>query len=189
MMLLVEWDPAFWGIKSLVQYMMPVCTTLTKFTVIKRLYFFLSFLLNKFSLFPFVWCWLCLPIICIVFCEFTWITFKCHLISEWNFCAFKSPKKSTNLMTDLCPSFMWQKSDKDLVGFLVDLKTPKLYSEINWPLVAPGQKSMFLLFFSGSTLSQELISFWRILCITSLCLVMAPHHSHFCFDTFCRDHP
>ena len=134
---------------------------------------------------PFVWCWLCLPIICIIFWQFTWIRTKGHLISEWNFCAFKSPKKSTNLMTDLCPSFMGQKSDKNLVGFLGDLKTPKLHSEINWPLVALGQKSIFLLFFSGSTLSQGLISFWKILCITSLCLVMAPHYSHFHFDPFC----
>ena len=130
-LLLVEWDTAFWGITSLVQYMMPVCTTLTKFTVIKRLYFFLSFLLNTFLLFTFVWCWLCLPIICIIFWQFTWIRTKGHLISEWNFCAFKSPKKSTNFLTDLCPCFMGQKSDKNLVGFLGDLKTPKIYSEVN----------------------------------------------------------
>ena len=116
---------------------------------------------------PYVWCWLCLPIICIIFWQFTWIRTKGHLISEGNFCAFKSPKKSTNLMTDLCPCFMGQKSDKDLVGFLGDLKTSKLHSEINWTLVALGRKSMFLLFFSGSTLSQELISFWRILCFAT----------------------
>ena len=30
---------------------------------------------------------------------------------------------------------LWQKSVKDLVGFLGDLKTPKFHSEINWPLV------------------------------------------------------
>ena len=133
---------------------------------------------------PFVWCWLCLPIIYIIFWQFAWIRTKGHLISEWNFCAFKSPKKSTNFLTDLCPSFMGQKSVKNLVGFLGDLKTPKLHSEINWPLVALGLKSM-LLFFSGPTLSQGLIGFWRILCITSLCLVMPSHYSHFHFDSFC----
>ena len=78
-----------------------------------------------------------------------------------------------------------QKSVKNLFGFLGDLKTPKLHSEINWPLVALRRKSIFLLFFSGSTLSQGLISFWRILCITSLCLVMAAHYSHFYSDSFC----
>ena len=102
--------------------------------------------------------------------QFTWIITKGHLISEWTFWAFKSPKKSTNFLTNLCPSFMGQKSDKNLVGFLGDLKTPKLHSEINWPLVALGQKSMFLLFFSV---------------FSSLCLVMAPDYSHFYFDPFC----
>ena len=57
----------------------------------------------------------------------------------------------------------------------------KLHCEINWPLEARGQKSMFLLFFSGSTLSQ---GFWKILCITSLWLVMAPHYSQYHFDPF-----
>ena len=89
---------------------------------------------------------------------------------------------STNFLTDLCPSFMGQKPVKKWVGFFGDLKTTKLHSDINWPLVALGLK---FLFFSGSTLSQGLISFWRILCITSLCLVMAPHYSHFHFDPFC----
>ena len=41
---------------------------------------------------------------------------KGQLISEWNFCVFKSPKK---------PNFIGQKSVKNLVGFLGDLKTPK----------------------------------------------------------------
>ena len=41
---------------------------------------------------------------------------KGQLISEGNFGVFKSPKK--------------QKSVKELVGFLEDLKTPKFHSEI-----------------------------------------------------------
>ena len=40
---------------------------------------------------------------------------------------------------------------------------------------------MFPLFFSGSTLSQ---GFRKILCITSLWLVMAPHYSQYHFDPF-----
>ena len=31
-----------------------------------------------------------------------------------------------------------QKSVKNLVGFLGDLKTPKIHSEINWPLLIRG---------------------------------------------------
>ena len=59
---------------------------------------------------------------------------KGQLISEWNFGIFKSPKKPTKFLTDFCPSFIWQKSVWNLVGFLGDLKTPKFHSEINWPL-------------------------------------------------------
>ena len=78
--------------------------------------------------------------------QFTWIITKGHLISEWTFWAFKSPKKSTNFLTNLCPSFLGQKSDKNLVGFLGDLKTPKLHSEINRPLVALGHNQCFFAF-------------------------------------------
>ena len=47
---------------------------------------------------------------------------------------FKSPKKPTKFLTDFCPMKLGQKSVKNLVGFLGDLKTPKIHSEINWPL-------------------------------------------------------
>ena len=59
---------------------------------------------------------------------------KGQLISEWNFGVFKSAKKPTKFLTDFCPSFIGQKSVKDLVGFLGDLEKPKIHSEINWPL-------------------------------------------------------
>ena len=35
---------------------------------------------------------------------------------------------------DFCPMKVGQKSVKSLVGFLGDLKIPKIHSEINWPL-------------------------------------------------------
>ena len=37
-----------------------------------------------------------------------------------------------------CPMNLGQKSVKNLVGFLGDLKTPKIHSEINWPLEEGG---------------------------------------------------
>ena len=43
-------------------------------------------------------------------------------------------KSQPNLKTDFCPGFIGQKSVKNLVGFLGDLKTPTVHSEINWPL-------------------------------------------------------
>ena len=33
-------------------------------------------------------------------------TFKGQLISEWNFCVFKSPKMATKFLTDFCLSFI-----------------------------------------------------------------------------------
>ena len=59
---------------------------------------------------------------------------KGQLISEWHFGFFKSPKKPTNFYQDFCPNVIGQKSWLNLVGFLGDLKTPKIHSEINWPL-------------------------------------------------------
>ena len=71
-----------------------------------------------------------------IFCraDFEVVEAKGQIISEWNFGVFKSPKKSTQFKTDFCPMKVGQKSVKNLVGFLGDLKTPKIYSEINWPL-------------------------------------------------------
>ena len=43
------------------------------------------------------------------------------------------------ILTDFCPSFIGQKSIKNFVGFLGDLKTPKVHSEINWPLVVTAE--------------------------------------------------
>ena len=43
----------------------------------------------------------------------------------------KSPQKPTKFQTDFWPMELRQKSVKNLVGFLVDLKTPKIHSEIN----------------------------------------------------------
>ena len=60
---------------------------------------------------------------------------KVQLISEWIFGVFKSPKKPTNfLQISALNSFIGQKSVKKLVCFWGDLKTPKIHSEINWPL-------------------------------------------------------
>ena len=49
------------------------------------------------------------------------ISIKGQLFSEWNFGVFNMK--------------LGQKSVKNLVDFLGDLKTPKFHSEINWPLV------------------------------------------------------
>ena len=65
-------------------------------------------------------------------------TDKGQLISDWIFGVFKSPKKSTKFLTDFCPSIIEQKSIWNLVGFLGDLKIPKIQSEINWPLAFRG---------------------------------------------------
>ena len=43
-------------------------------------------------------------------------------------------KSQPNFKTDFSPMKLGQKSVKNLVGFLGDLKTPKFHSEINWPL-------------------------------------------------------
>ena len=46
-----------------------------------------------------------------------------------------------------------QKSDKSLIGFMGDLKTPKFHSEINWPLVemkGESQHSILLQFFHSN---------------------------------------
>ena len=56
---------------------------------------------------------------------------KGQLISELNFSVFKSPKKPTKFYQDFCPMKLGQKSVKNLVGFLGDLKTPNFHSEIN----------------------------------------------------------
>ena len=50
-----------------------------------------------------------------------------------NFCCLQISQKA-NQIFDFCSSFTGQKSVKNLVGFLGDLKTLKFYSEINWPL-------------------------------------------------------
>ena len=51
---------------------------------------------------------------------------KGQLVSEWNFRVFKSPRKPTKFLTDFCPNFIEkQKSVKNLVGFLGDLKKNK----------------------------------------------------------------
>ena len=55
--------------------------------------------------------------------EFEYI--KGQLISEGKFGVFKCPKKPTDFMK------LGQKSAKNWVGFLRDLKTPKFHSEIN----------------------------------------------------------
>ena len=47
------------------------------------------------------------------------------------FKSVQSPKKQTNFLTDFCPMKLGQKSVKNLVGSLGDLKTPKLHSENN----------------------------------------------------------
>ena len=70
---------------------------------------------------------------------------KGQLISEWNFGVFKSPQKPTKYLPDFCPSFIGQKSGKYLVGFLGDLKAPKIRFEINWPLDASMYSSSFKL--------------------------------------------
>ena len=59
---------------------------------------------------------------------------KGQLISEWNFGFFKSPKKPTKYLPDYCLMKLGQKSVKNLVAFLGDLKTPKIHSEIKWTL-------------------------------------------------------
>ena len=59
---------------------------------------------------------------------------KGQLISVWIFGVFKSPQKPTKFLTDFCPSFIGQKSVKNVVSFLGDLKTTKFHSKINWPL-------------------------------------------------------
>ena len=56
---------------------------------------------------------------------------KGQLISELNVGVFKFPKKPTKFYTDFCPMKLGQKSVKNLTGFLGDLKTPKIHSEIN----------------------------------------------------------
>ena len=71
-------------------------------------------------------------------------SFKGQLISERYFGVFKSFKKPAKFWTDFCPMKLGQKSVKNLVDFLGDLKTPKFYSEINLPLnewVAEGVAS------------------------------------------------
>ena len=85
-----------------------------------------------------MWKWtFCWSLILISFANMwlllSWIT-KGQLISEWIFGVFKSPKKPTKFLTDFCPMKLGQKSVKYLVGFLGDLKTAKIHSEINWPL-------------------------------------------------------
>ena len=58
---------------------------------------------------------------------------KGQLITEWYFGAFKSPKKQTKFQTYFCPMKLGAEICQILVGFLGDFKTPKSYSEINWP--------------------------------------------------------
>ena len=48
---------------------------------------------------------------------------------------FKSPINPTKFLIYFFPSFIGQKSVKNLVGFLGDLKTPKFLSEIKSPLL------------------------------------------------------
>ena len=60
---------------------------------------------------------------------------KGQLISESIFGFFESLKKATNFLTDFFPSFKGQKSVKNFVGFLGDLKTARFHSEITWPLL------------------------------------------------------
>ena len=48
--------------------------------------------------------------------------FKGQLISKFSFGVFKSPKRTKDLATD-----------KNFIGFLWDLKTPKGHFEIKWP--------------------------------------------------------
>ena len=61
---------------------------------------------------------------------------KGQVILECNFGVFKSPKKPTKFWAGLCPMKLRQKSIKNLVGFLGDLKTPKFHSEISRPLIS-----------------------------------------------------
>ena len=49
-------------------------------------------------------------------------------------------QKANQILSDFCPSFLGQKSGKYLVGFLGDLKAPKIHFEISWPLEAKDQK-------------------------------------------------
>ena len=56
---------------------------------------------------------------------------KGQLISEKDSGVFKSPKKPTNSSTDFCPMKLGRKYVKNLIGFLGDLKTPNIHSEIN----------------------------------------------------------
>ena len=62
------------------------------------------------------------------------IVTKGQLISGRNFGGIKSLKNPTKFLTDFCPIKLGQKSVKNLVCFLGDLKTPKIHSKINWPL-------------------------------------------------------
>ena len=55
---------------------------------------------------------------------------KGQLISESIFGFFESLKKATNFLTDFFSSFKGQKSVKNFVGFLGDLKTARFHSEI-----------------------------------------------------------
>ena len=79
-----------------------------------------------------------------------WVSFfwgpKGQLISERNLCVFKSPKKPTKFLTDFCPMKIGQKSFKNLVGFLGDLKTPIFYSEINLTIKSFLKASFFFFF-------------------------------------------
>ena len=60
---------------------------------------------------------------------------KGQLISEWFFLSSNLPKSQPNFShISTLWSYLGQKSAKYLVGFLGDLKTLKIHSEINWPL-------------------------------------------------------
>ena len=48
--------------------------------------------------------------------------------------------KANQILDRFLPYEARQKSVKNLVGFLGDLKTPKFHSEINWPLKKVGKK-------------------------------------------------
>ena len=67
---------------------------------------------------------------------------KGQLISEWIFGVSKSPKNPTKFLTDFFPMKVGQESVKNLVGFLGYLKTPKIQSQIKWPVGQDIMKMM-----------------------------------------------
>ena len=76
---------------------------------------------------------------------------KGQLISEWNFGVFKSPKKPSKFLTDFCPSFIGQKSLKNLR--LTDLYSSqilyyiRLFSKTDaaWPTYLQIWRHMWML--------------------------------------------